>query len=108
MLNPILSQAKEKIQRELELDPSESTISEEELLLAIAARVAHLMDRDNGLLFSYLYRLDISEDQLNNVFNTHSDDSIAYLIAVLILKRQKERLMTKKKYDQGPPLEGWE
>ncbi|MEE9371463.1 MAG: hypothetical protein V3V00_00255 [Saprospiraceae bacterium] len=95
------------ISEDLELEMDES-IKEDDLLLAIAARVAILIDQDAGLLFSYLYRLDISERSLNKVIKDPSDDPIAYRIAELILNRQKARIITKKKYGTGPSLEGWD
>lgn len=93
---------------QIEEGAKDQSISEEDLLLAIATRVASLMDRDPGLLFSYMYRLDISEANLNMVIKTPSKDPIAYRIAELILNRQKARILSKKKYSQENPLEGWE
>lgn len=104
MLNEVLT----NISKDLEIEVNKTEISEEELLLAIAARVADLIDRDAGLLFSYLYRLDISEENLNKVFHTPSDDPIAYRIAKLILNRQKARIDSKKKYKSDLKLDGWE
>jgi len=108
MYESILDEVKKRLNAELEIESKDFAISEEDLLMAISSRVAHLIDRDSGLLFSYLYRLDISESQLDNVINTPSPEAISDRIAQLILERQKERIMTKKKYNQGPPLEGWE
>lgn len=108
MIDGILMKIREEVDAELEIGHESDEISEEDLLLAIAARVAHLMDTDTGLLFSYLYRLDIKEAYLDDVIHTPSDDPIAYRIAELILARQKDRLKTKEKYNQGPPIQGWE
>ena len=108
MLGSIIEEVKKRLYSELDIETKDSSISEEDLLLAISIRVAHLLDRDSGLLFSYLYRLDISESSLDRVINTPSLDPIAYRIAKLILDRQKKRIMTKKEYNQGPPLQGWE
>lgn len=86
----------------------EGEISETELLEAISARVTQLMDSDPGLLFSYLYRLDVDESQLDQIITQPSSEPIAGRIATLILERQKARLRTKSDFDQSPPIEGWD
>jgi hypothetical protein len=103
-LNDVLS----NISSDLSLELNKSEISEQDLLDAIASRVADLMDRDAGLLFSYLYRLDISEESLKEVINTAGDKPIAYRIAELILSRQKTRIEFKKKYKSEFDSDDWE
>ena len=93
---------------ELEIEVGQDPISEEELLEAISFRVGRLMDTDSGLLFSYLYRLDVSEKSLNSVINSKSEDPLPLRIAQLILERQKERIKTKKEIETGDVPEGWE
>ena len=66
------------------------------------------MDRDAGLLFSYLYRLDVSEKSLKKVIDTAGDKPIAYRIAELILSRQKTRIEFKKKYKSEFGSDDWE
>lgn len=83
-------------------------ITEDDLLTAISARVEQLLEGDPGLLFSYLYRLDIDEGSLNEIISQSSADSVATRVAKLVLQRQKSRINTKKNLDQGPPIEGWE
>ena len=92
----------------LEMTTEESLITEDELLSAIAFRVGELMDRNPELLFSYLYRLDVKEESLNNALHTHSQSPIALRLANLILDRQKARWKTKQEYKSEGPIDGWE
>lgn len=108
MNSQLLHKALTNLLPDLHFNDDGSEISEEELLLAIAARVADLMDREPGLLFSYLYRLDISEKKLNEAINTPSTDPLAYRIAEFILERQKERIASKEKYKSDLDIDGWE
>ncbi len=99
------------INSELTLDQSPDEFQEEcseleDLLKAIEKRVAELIDRDSGLLFSYLYRLDVQEHAVRQVMN---DDKVNTVTALsqLILDRQLMRLHTKKTIHQKP-IKGWE
>lgn len=83
------------------------TMSEDELLEAIRHRVAILLDSDPNLLMSYLYRLDILEENIQGVLSKNSLVAPIEGLSLLILERQKERLKTKQKYKQ-PPIDGWE
>lgn len=85
----------------------DETLSEDALLQAIQQRVAGLLDSDPELLMSYLYRLDIIEEKIKGVLSKNSLVAPVEGLSMLILERQKERLMTKRKYKQGP-IEGWE
>lgn len=69
--------------------------SEQEMVLLLADKVNEMMDRDMGLLLSYLYRLDVSESKVNVAMH-QDDEPVAIAIARLIWERQKMRLRTKK------------
>ena len=79
----------------------------EEFLEAITARVNELLASDPGLLFSYLYRLDVLEYKVKNVMNNPGIDNPAESLAKLILERQLQRLITKRNIKQKP-IDGWE
>ena len=72
-----------------------------ELLKEIVDRVEHYLEFQPELLFSHLYRLDIEEAFLKNLFD-NKKDSISGEIAKLILHRQIQRVKTKKEYKQEP------
>ena len=82
-------------------------MKEEELLGAIHERVRELMDQDIGLLFSYLYRLDVSESDVKKTMDPNSQVSASLQLAKLIFDRQMQRVRTKRTIVQ-PPIEGWE
>lgn len=68
------------------------------LLEQVADRVADLLDRDPELLFSYLYRLDVTEDKVARVIQ-QGGEGLAQRIAQLILDRQEKRQKTKRAVD---------
>jgi len=82
--------------------------SDEAMLLLIEQRVTQMLSENPDLLFSYLYRLDIEEVKIKEALNNSQGVSPNLAVAELILNRQKERIASKKKYKQDPPIEGWE
>ena len=70
---------------------------DDELFNQFVGRIAHLLDQDPNYLMSMLYRLDVEERFLRQAMN---DEDPARTIAQLIIKRQLQRIATKKKYSQ--------
>ena len=85
----------------------ESQNSESEILEIISDRVLFLLENDKDLLMSYLYRLDIDEKSIDNALIPSDSQTVDKAIATLIMERQKQRIMTKLKYNVEP-IEGWE
>jgi NACalpha-BTF3-like transcription factor len=84
------------IKRELGLEEvDDSKASDQEMINAISERVGELLDQDVGLLMSYLYRLDVSEEKAKAALQQR-DQSVSQAIAELIWQRQKQRMKTKK------------
>ena len=71
--------------------------TEEDLMLALGDRIAEMLEFEPDLLFSTLYRLDISERKINEALHQGEAD-IHLKLARLVLDRQKAKLETKKKY----------
>jgi hypothetical protein len=86
----------------------QDTPDEQDLLLLIQDRVSYLLHHDKDLLLSYLYRLDIEEQKINNALMPGAGISAESAIAHLILERQKQRAETKKKYKQSPLPPDWQ
>lgn len=86
---------------------NKSELNEAELLEMITDRVSWLLENDKDLLLSYLYRLDIEEDKINQTLVPFGDDAPAVALAKLILERQKQRMASKLKY-KVQPIDGWE
>lgn len=95
----------DKISNDLDLNLSNS-FDEEEMLGVISLRVAELLRGDPDLLMSYLYRLDVEEKKINIALES-SLVPVHMTFAKLIWDRQKQRIITKKKYKQDP-IKGWE
>lgn len=82
-------------------------LTEEELLEAIANRVAEMMEANKDLLLSYMYRLDIDEGKIHFALSPLANEPAHFALARLILNRQKQRAVTKLSY-KPPKLDEWE
>ena len=78
----------------------ESILDEKALLELFTKRVEEMMRDDLGLLLSSLYRLDVYEDKIQQALKSPTVPA-AEGIARLIIERQKEKIMTRKKYSDG-------
>ena len=72
--------------------------SEEEVIRHLTDRISEMLTRQPDLLFSTLYRLDISELKIKKVMSDPGAVSVERGLAVLVLERQKQRLQSKRKY----------
>ncbi len=106
----IKSESFEIIKSALEIDVQEPVeLNEEEMIIQIERRVAELIERDFGLLMSYLYRLDVLEPHINACLDPKNPIHPYTCLAHLIWNRQKMRIRTKAEYKQdGEVEEGWE
>lgn len=93
------------ILRGLEPDVA-GTQDESAMLDLIAARVSQLIVDEPDLLFSYMYRLDIDQDKIEEALIPGSEP-VEMQLARLILTRQKQRIATKARY-KVDPIDGWE
>jgi len=85
----------------------EEQASEADLLAAITDRVSELLHSDIELLFSYLYRLDVEESQIDFIINQQKTVAVNDGLAKLIFDRQMARQRTKMSYKQEP-IDGWD
>lgn len=68
------------------------------ILAQISEIVYEMLDNQQDLLFSYLYRLDVDENQIKMALH-HANTSFPHTaLAKLILDRQIQRLKTRKQY----------
>ncbi|MBP8726023.1 MAG: hypothetical protein KBF37_00310 [Saprospiraceae bacterium] len=74
----------------------DSAAHERAWLDAVNIRVAELLDTDPGLLFSHLYRLDISEASLARILRTEFPKDIPEAISREILLREKQKAASRK------------
>jgi len=74
---------------------------EKKWLAIIQQRVEELLEKDPGLLFSHLYRLDVEESILQTILKNVSSNQLPTAISEEIWKRQKARIMSRKNNPQG-------
>ncbi len=92
---------------ELKADDS-SSFSDHELLEILAVRIEWLLEYRMEFLLSLMYRLDISEEKVNQALSPASNESASLALSRLVIERQKQRLETQHKYP-SPDLgeEAW-
>ena len=74
---------------------------EKQWIETIKQRVEELLEKDPGLLFSYLYRMDVEESIITQILKHESSENLSEAISREILKRQKDRLISKKNNPQN-------
>jgi hypothetical protein len=77
---------------ELALQPS---ITEEELVQALAARINDLIIYDFPKLIHILYVIDVNEEKLKTLLRTYKDSDAAVIIAQLVIDRQRNKVINK-------------
>ncbi len=105
-MDKIVRHLADALNKELELEDKGTVLSVDSLKSAIAFRVQELLSSDPSLLFSYLYRLDVSETKLKEALDPSGGD-IVKAISKLIYNRQLERVKTKNSYKQST-IDGWD
>ena len=61
-------------------------------------KINHLIEHDVDKLLSLLYRIDVSEKKVRAILAAHPHQDAAPLIAELIIERQIQKLISRKKY----------
>ncbi|MBK9222829.1 MAG: hypothetical protein IPO78_00755 [Saprospiraceae bacterium] len=78
---------------------------ENQWIQSIKLRVEELLEKDPGLLFSHLYRLDVDERILKNILSSESSVNLSEAISREIWKRQKSRIISRKNNPQNIMLD---
>jgi hypothetical protein len=100
MENETLQQTAALIARDFELQSTEETLTEEELLRLLAYQVAYMIDHQLEVLLSLMYRLDVDERKVAAALSPLSPEPPNINIARLVLERQKQRIFTRQHYKQ--------
>lgn len=94
-----LSELRQALVQDCGLAPARAVPgSRDDLIEELARRVDDLLRHNPEKLSFYLYTLDVSEDIVADAFTTGSANRPARLIAEAILKREAERLHTRRRY----------
>ncbi len=75
-----------------------------ELLQQLTESIAKMLEQDQDLLLSSLYRMDVSEEKIRKLLMSAGERDIATGLAELVLERQMESMRTREKYPQ-PKIE---
>ncbi len=92
-----LHQAITELQRLEVLPAINDRLTYEELLQALAAAIAHLINNNFPALVHLLYRVDISEQKLKEVLR-HNQNERAVTIAAMIIDRQLKKIEMRKAF----------
>lgn len=92
--------AQQLIKKDLLIDEElpEAFDSLEELKKQLTPIINHLLDHDLNRLLIALYRIDINEAKIKKILSTESPEGMASKIAELVIKREMQKVITRKKY----------
>lgn len=99
--------AKEKLEKDFSLEEYNASLSIEEtetvdeLIEMMAPKIAVLMEMDFDRFVNALYRIDVGEDKVADVFNAVNRDLLYQELAKLIVERQMQRAKTQFMYKNG-------
>ena len=92
--------ARNLVSKDLALDYElpDTIESIEELKNQLTQVINTLLNRDMNRLLTALYRIDVSEKKVKNILTVSSPENIASEIADLIIERESQKVITRKKY----------
>ncbi|MCI0448675.1 MAG: hypothetical protein L0Y79_02675 [Chlorobi bacterium] len=78
----------------------------DEVKAMLASRINDLLDKNVERLLSIIYRIDVSQKKIDEIFKNESKDEIALQIAEAVIQRQLLKVQTRKLYkNKGEKLE---
>jgi len=83
------------------LIPSTDLASLQEFRKYMTEKLKFLLDEKFETLVNILYRIDISEKKLSQLFSGKNRDSIPARLADMIIDRQLEKIRLRKLYKEG-------
>lgn len=78
------------------------TVTLESIKLALTVRIRELLDKNLEHLVSLIYRIDLKQDKVDEIFSTGSKDDIAVELAGAIIERQLLKVRTRNYYKNNP------
>ena len=73
----------------------------EEFKKYLTEKMKDMLDKNYNLLINTLYRIDISEKKLTELFSSRNKELIPEKLADLIIERQIEKINFRKRYREG-------
>ncbi len=83
------------------LQPEGSGTPYDRLFRAMVPVISQWLDRDYNRFIALLYRIDIPEPALKQALALRSEDPLAHVIADLIIQRELQKVLLRKKYDKS-------
>ena len=104
--NNLIKSATEKISRDFKIENPlsqniEGNITEDELREYLKNKIMELMEGNLERFLNTLYRIDVDEAKVREIFQKKSGFDIAESLADLIIKRQVQRVKTQQMYKEG-------
>lgn len=102
LLQATLKQIKKDfIQNGLELQLEEIQLEDYDALLhTLEEMLSWLLERDEQRLLQLLYRIDLGEEKLKKSMLENEQESLASLLAKLIIKREAQKVLIRNHYAQ--------
>lgn len=72
-----------------------------QLMDFLTEKLKDLLDNNFNLLVNTLYRIDVNEQKLNELFGSKNRTPIPSALAELIIERQLQKIHFRKKYKEG-------
>jgi len=94
-MNNNLTQAAALIVRDFNLDQHTNA---EQIKEALTNVLIYLLLNNIERLWGILYRIDVNEQQVKDLFNLQNPKAIAPALADLIIERQLQKIASRKKY----------
>lgn len=73
----------------------------EEFKKYLIQRLTDMLDNNFNLLVNTLYRIDISEQKLAELYGNKNKENIPEKLADMIIERQMQKIQFRKKYREG-------
>lgn len=83
------------------LIPSNNFEKLEEFRKYLITRLKALLENNYDLLVNALYRIDVNEEKLSELFSGKSRDNIPEKLADLIIERQLQKIRFRQQYREG-------
>lgn len=80
---------------------SESFDDLEQLKKYLTSKIKELLDTNYEKLINILYRIDVNEDKLNELFGTKNREYIPEHLAELIIERQLQKIKFRNAYREN-------
>lgn len=103
---PILQEAATILYRQFDIEGDQGLVDEDKaafeyLKQLLSERIRYLIDHDMEQFLFVLYRIDIEEQKVKEVLATYPLNEAIEAIAVLIIERQKQKVITRRQYATG-------